>query len=254
MSSAAPARAPFDLKSTAWTLTALRLQTADVDRLALALDQRFAATPELFDGDPVVIDLSPLRESDAPIDFEALLPHIRRHRMLPIAVQGGSERQTALAAAAGLAMALDAATAGDSARVAGHRVLGAPTVDDAVPVREVIREVVREVEVVRERPADGAAPTLVVDKPLRSGQRIYARGGDVVLLAAVSVGAEIIADGSIHVYAPLRGRALAGARGNVAARIFSLCLDPQLVSIAGIYRTAETELPANVLGKPAQVR
>jgi septum site-determining protein MinC len=95
---------------------------------------------------------------------------------------------------------------------------------------------------------------VVVDKPLRSGQQVYARGADLVVLAMVSFGAEVIADGNIHVYAPLRGRAIAGARGNTEARIFCTCLEPQLVSIAGIYRTTETALPDSVRGKPAQVR
>ena len=105
----------------------------------------------------------------------------------------------------------------------------------------------------REVPVAGPG-TVVVDKPLRSGQQVYARGADLVVLAMVSFGAEVIADGNIHVYAPLRGRAIAGARGNTEARIFTTCLEPQLVSIAGIYRTTETALPADVLGKPAQVR
>jgi len=113
--------------------------------------------------------------------------------------------------------------------------------------REVVREVVREV------PVPGAA-AVVIDKPLRSGQQVYARGADLVVLSVVSFGAEVIADGNVHVYAPLRGRAIAGARGNTEARIFSTCMEPQLVSIAGIYRTTETALPAQVLGKPAQVR
>ncbi len=113
----------------------------------------------------------------------------------------------------------------------------------------------RTKEVVREVPMPGPGPgTVVVDKPLRSGQQVYARGADLVVMAVVSFGAEVIADGNIHVYAPLRGRAIAGARGNTEARIFSTCLEPQLVSIAGIYRTTETELPAEVRGKPAQVR
>jgi septum site-determining protein MinC len=99
-----------------------------------------------------------------------------------------------------------------------------------------------------------AVPTLVVSKPLRSGQKVYARGGDLVVLAMVNRGAEVIADGNIHVYAPLRGKAMAGARGNTSARIFSLCLEPELVSIAGIYRTTEQELAREVLGQPAQVR
>jgi septum site-determining protein MinC len=105
--------------------------------------------------------------------------------------------------------------------------------------------------VVREIPGPS---TMVIDKPIRSGQKIYARGADLVVLAMVNQGAEVVADGNIHVYAPLRGKAMAGARGNVSARIFSLCLEPELISIAGIYRTSETPLPANVAGKPAQVR
>ena len=96
--------------------------------------------------------------------------------------------------------------------------------------------------------------TMVVDKPLRSGQKIYARGCDLVVLAMVNQGAEVVADGNIHVYAPLRGKAMAGARGNTSARIFSLCLEPELVSIAGVYRTSENPLAPNVQGKAAQVR
>ena len=95
---------------------------------------------------------------------------------------------------------------------------------------------------------------MVIDRPLRSGQQVYARNADLVVLAAVNFGAEILADGHIHVYAPLRGRAIAGARGNAGARIFSTCMEPQLIAIAGTYRTTETALPADVHGKAAQVR
>lgn len=244
--SSAPARNAFDLKSTAWTLTALRLQTADMALLEQALDDRFADAPGLFDDDPVVLDLSPLREADAALDYAALLPLIRRHRLQPVAVQGGSVAQTAAARAAGLAEAMDAALPELPRAIAA---VPPPEVE----VREVIREVVREVEVVREAPAAGT-PTMIVDRPLRSGQRVYARGGDLVVMAIVSFGAEVIADGHIHVYAPLRGRAIAGARGDAAARIFSTCMEPQLVSIAGIYRTTDVPLPESVWGKPAQVR
>jgi septum site-determining protein MinC len=95
---------------------------------------------------------------------------------------------------------------------------------------------------------------MIVDTPVRSGQRIYARGSDLIVMAAVNPGAEIIADGSIHVYAPLRGRALAGANGNTEARIFSLNMEPELISIAGIYRTFEGGLPKEQAKRPAQVR
>lgn len=96
--------------------------------------------------------------------------------------------------------------------------------------------------------------TMYVSRPLRSGQQVYARGGDLVMLAAVNDGAEVIADGSIHVYAPLRGRAVAGARGDADARIFATHMQPQLVSIAGTYLTIDADLAPDVKGRPAQVR
>jgi len=158
---------------------------------------------------------------------------MRPYRVVPIAVRGGSAEQMAAAAAAGLVAAPDvrvvappAPTASKSARAA------APP--EAAPV-----------------PVPGA---LVIDKPLRSGQQVYARGRDLVVMSMVNAGAEVIADGHIHVYAPLRGKAMAGARGNTDARIFALSLEPELLSIAGIYRTSETPLPKTVWGHPTQVR
>jgi septum site-determining protein MinC len=97
-------------------------------------------------------------------------------------------------------------------------------------------------------------PTMVIDRPLRSGQQIYARGGDLVVLAAVNAGAEVIADGSIHIYAPLRGRALAGASGDAGARIFTTRFEAELVSIAGVYRTFETGVAKELAGRPVQVQ
>ena len=103
-------------------------------------------------------------------------------------------------------------------------------------------------------PAPEPAPrTVVLDKPLRSGQRFYAKGCDLIVTAMVSAGAEVIADGHIHVYAPLRGRALAGASGDKAARIFTTSLEAELLSIAGLYRTFEAGVPAELLRQPATV-
>jgi septum site-determining protein MinC len=95
---------------------------------------------------------------------------------------------------------------------------------------------------------------MIVDTPVRGGQRIYARGCDLILTAVVNAGAEVIADGSIHVYAPLRGRALAGAAGNAQARIFSLAMEAELVSIAGVYRTFDEGWPKDLSGKAVQIR
>ena len=232
-------RTSFDLKSASLPVVAVVLKTTDAAQFAADLAERVADDPGFFDNDPVLIDLAPLREAPEPIDFAAITAQLRRHSTLPVAVRGGSATQMAAARAAGLALAPDAPPARAEAPVP--------------EVREVIREVVHEVEVVREVPMAGPN-TVVVDKPLRSGQQVYARGADLIVMAMVSFGAEVIADGNIHVYAPLRGRAIAGARGNTDARIFCTCMEPQLVSIAGIYRTTETELPDSVRGKPAQVR
>jgi len=236
---AGAARTSFDLKSAQLPVVAVALRTTDAAVLAADLAARLADDPEFFDNDPVLIDLAAVRDAAEPVDFEALTASLRALHTQPVAARGGSPEQMAAALAAGLVAAPEAAAARAAA--------------PAAPAREVVREVVREVEVPAPVPVAGPA-TVVVDKPLRSGQQVYARGGDLVVMAVVSFGAEVIADGNIHIYAPMRGRAIAGARGNTEARIFSTCLEPQLVSIAGIYRTTETELPENVRGKPAQVR
>jgi len=237
VSPASPTPAAFELKSASLSLVAVVLKTTDLALLSQALDERFADAPGLFDQDPVAIDLSLVRDSTEAIDFAALVQLLRGHKMLPIAAKSGSALQMEAALAAGLSEAHGPA---------------AP----AQPVRSVKPE---DLPATPAPPAPDEAPTpvrttLIVDKPLRSGQRIYAKGSDLVVLAVVSHGAEVIADGNIHVYAPLRGRALAGAMGDTGARIFSTCMEPQLLSIAGIYRTTETELPASVLGKPGQVK
>ena len=134
----------------------------------------------------------------------------------------------------------------------GAQPRGEPTVKTVV--QEVIKEVIREVRVEVPVQVAVASTTMLIDKPLRSGQQIYAKGGDLIITAVVNHGAEVIADGSIHVYAPLRGKAIAGAKGNKDARIFATCMEPELLSIAGTYRTTENPLPPNVRGKPAQIR
>ncbi len=235
--SAARTRAVFEFKSATLPLIAVILKTADLAILSEALDIQLADSPDFFDQEPVVIDLSQLAETGAGapgIDFGALRELLARHQTQPIAVRGGDDAQNAAARAAGLSVA--------AMPVAPSPRTSAPP---AEPPSEAPR-IVREVQV----PANG---TLLIDKPLRSGQQVYARGGDVIVTAVVSFGAEVIADGNVHVYAPLRGKAIAGARGDVAARIFTTCMEAQLVAIAGIYRTAEVALPGDVAGKPAQV-
>ena len=231
MTVALAGRAPatFEIKSANLPLVALLLKSADLELLGLELRGRFGDIPDFFDNDPLVIDLAPLHGQQ--VDFGRLVEMLKGYKVVPVAVKGGSGEQYEQAARAGLFVAHDALT-------------------PALSQRE------RE-----QQPKAKAAPlppppasALVIDKPLRSGQQVYARGRDLVVLSMVNPGAEVIADGHIHVYAPLRGKAIAGARGDADARILTLCLEPELVSIAGVYRTSENPLPDTLRGRPAQVR
>jgi septum site-determining protein MinC len=218
----------FEIKSANLPLVALLLKSSDIAAVSREMGARFGETPDFFDQDAVVIDLAPLQsQASAQIDFPALMALLRRHKLVPIAVKGGSAEQISAAQHAGLLAAPDS-------HLLAPRSTHAPAESAAAPSMP--------------------PGPLIIDKPLRSGQQVYARGRDLVLLAIVNAGAEVIADGNIHVYAPLRGKAMAGARGNTDARIFALALEAQLVSIAGIYRTSENPLPPGIAGKPAQVR
>lgn len=223
--------ARLELKSAALTLMAVVLKTTDLVLLADELERRASVMPGLFDDEPVAVDLSGVRDAEDSIDFDALMALLRLHRMRPLAVRGGSAEQVAAAIAAGLLEAPEGAR---------------PTPREAL-APEVIERVV-EVQL-------SALPPLIVDKPLRSGQQVYARGRDLIVLALVSHGAEVMADGHVHVYAPLRGRAHAGKAGNTEARIFCHRMEAQLLAIAGVHRTTDGPLPEGVtIGGGAMVR
>ncbi|SFB83432.1 septum site-determining protein MinC [Polaromonas sp. OV174] len=237
MTVAIPATAPvtFEIKSANLPLVALLLKSTDLEALARELAQRFGDTPDFFDQDALMIDLAPLQakpgaDDSNAIDFSALISLLGHYQLVPISVKNGNPAQMAAALQAGLLPAPDA-------HLTSPRHVPPPPSEPA--------------------PAPTpAAPlgALVIDKPLRSGQQVYARGRDLIVLAMVNAGAEVIADGHIHVYAPLRGKAMAGARGNTEARIFALALEAELLSIAGVYRTSENPLPPGVAGHPTQVR
>ena len=241
------ASAAFELKGVTLTLVAVLLKTTDLGTLSLALQARLGDAPEALDHDPVVIDLSAVRGTAEAIDFHALIALLQRFRMHPIAARAGSAAQMEEALAAGLVES-QGNTPAARADLPAAVLAASPEAVLAASPTPPVAEAAAQVAPATPRPA------LVIDKPLRSGQRVYAKGGDLIVLAVVSYGAEVIADGNIHVYAPLRGRAAAGALGDTGARIFTTCMEAQLLSIAGIYRTTETELNPDVLGKPAQVR
>ncbi len=222
----------FDIKSGSLELIVLRIKSADLNLLRDDFARRFAEMPNFFEQDELVIDLSQLRRGssdlpafETPIEFSIVISMLRDYQLRPLAVQGANEKQTTAAIAAGL-----------------------------VPCPGILMPKAKPEFRHRADPSVLAPPedALVIDKPLRSGQQVYARGRDLVMMAQVNSGAEVIADGHIHVYAPLLGKALAGALGNVRARIFSVFMAPELVSIAGIYSTGDGKVPESVYGKTAQ--
>jgi septum site-determining protein MinC len=244
----------FELKSAQLTLVALLIKTPDLAKLAAELLKKFGPngeSPEFFDTDGVVLDFTQAGLNLPHPQWNLLLNTLSQCRLVASAVRGLDDASLAVAKKSGIAEAppdirrpaiSKASPVAASPAVAPPVAL--PKASQALPSPAMTPPVARE----------GANPTMVVSKPLRSGQKVYARGADLIVMAMVNRGAEVIADGNIHVYAPLRGKAMAGARGNTSARIFALALEPELVSIAGVYRTTEQELGPDVLGKPAQVR
>ncbi|MFM0669950.1 septum site-determining protein MinC [Paraburkholderia sediminicola] len=265
-----PKKSPFfELRSGSVDTLLFVVKTTDLDAMRAELTRRFEATPEFFANDVVAIDVRRLAENErVPLaDIAQLLDSVR---MRPVGVVANAqqawaaESQLPLLEARDRRGATNAAKSGDedSAAAAAPAVtaatatpptdlfeLAAATPESGTPATAAAVEPAPAAEPVR---LATSSQTMVVDKPLRSGQRIYAKG-DLVVLGLVSYGAEVIAEGNIHIYAPLRGRALAGVQGNHDARIFCTCLEPELISIAGIYRTTENPLPADVLGKPVQI-
>ncbi|MET3446475.1 septum site-determining protein MinC [Ralstonia sp. 1138] len=242
----------FEIRSGTVDALLLSPRTADMDALAAELTRRFADTPEFFSNDVIAIDVRRLA-ADERLPIDRLVETLTALRARAIGVVASPE-QAEWAQAFGLPL-LDShgrrPRGGNDAKDADSK--DAQDAPDA-PEHAQAAEAPASTPAIPAADAVAMQPgTMIVDRPLRSGQRIYARG-DLVVLDLVSDGAEVIAEGNIYVYASLRGRALAGVKGNLDARIFCTCLEPQLISIAGIYRTGETPWPDAYASKPAQVR
>jgi septum site-determining protein MinC len=236
----------FELRSGSVDTLLFVVKTTDLDALKRELTRRFEVTPEFFSGDVVAIDVRRLEKDErVPLaDLASLLDSVRM-RIIGVVAE---PHQTGWAADAGLPL-LEARDrrASPSKPEQTEQSERKEQSHSAEPTAQP-----KLAADVPARPTAGMQ-TRIIDKPLRSGQQVYAKG-DLIVLGLVSYGAEVIAEGNIHIYAPLRGRALAGVHGNHDARIFCTCLEPELISIAGIYRTTENPLPADVVGKSTQIR
>lgn len=253
----------FKIKHANFPLFVLHITTTDMGQLKKKLKARLKATPDFFDGTPMVLGLAGIADSGFTPDFADLESFMRGLGIHTAGVVDGSPEQNEAAVKAGLGIFPEAAVrpsvagAPDSA----GRAETQPQAEEAAPetVSAEHESVPSSSGTKADSPEQPAAapifrPAMVIDKPVRTGQRIYAEGSDLVVLAVVNAGAELIADGDIHIYAPFRGRAIAGAHGNQSARIFVQRLEAELISIAGSFQLFESGVPENVRGVPAQVR
>jgi septum site-determining protein MinC len=238
--------AVFELKAAGFTLPIIRLLEADIEAVAAELGARVEQAPEFFRNTPVVIDLSAFPEGGAKVEFPLLVGLLRGYGMIPFGVRGGNKAQNEAAEAMELAILGEHETR--ATRTERAIVPEEPAPSAPAPAAPSVQQ--GEPAPIP-RAGAGAAFTLVT-RPVRSGQRVYAAGGDLSIIAAVSSGAELMADGNIHVYGPLRGRALAGMKGNTDARIFCQDLQAELVSVAGHYRVSEN-IPMELRGVPVQI-
>ncbi len=267
---------PIDIKSATIQGLSLILRSGDMGAIESDLSARVSNAGDLFTNAPVLIDVTALTADGTAekLELNRLINLLRRHKMRAVGIVGAAGLLLDQAGALGLIEELDirprsrpkapepevepapeqiaAAEPSEASDLLPLADLFSDASPAPAPVAADVREDVQAA--VREAVAGLTSPTLVIDRPLRSGQRVYARGGDLVLLGVVSHGAEVIADGNIHVYGPLRGRAIAGASGDAEARIFAGSMEPELISIAGTYRTTDRPLAADVQGKPALAR
>ncbi len=230
-----PASAALEIKIATVVAVAATLHDPDLNVIDAALRDMTSGDAGFFDREFAVIDVASIAGTPAAqrIDWSALIALFQSYSLNPVAVRNAPPAMQPAILAHGLSLDNSAARPRPEAAPAPAPRAVAPSPAASHPVSML---------------------AMIVDMPVRAGQRIYARGSDLIVTAAVNNGAELIADGSIHVYAPLRGRALAGASGNPEARIFALSMEAELVSIAGVYRTFDDGYPDGVAQHSVQVR
>lgn len=231
---AAERDAPFQLRGNSFTMMVLKVFNPASPNFFSMLGGKVRQAPNFFRHAPVVLDFDDLSESMADLDVAGFVGAVREHHLRPIGFVGGPRAIQDAASALGLVpMPTGRAAPIENARpnVPLNSALLAPP----APPEPVYR------------------PALVVSEPVRSGQQVYAEKCDLIITAPVSHGAEVLADGNIHVYGALRGRALAGISGEMSARIFCQSLEAEVVSIAGLYRVSE-DFDSSWTRKPVQVR
>lgn len=215
-----------ELKGSVFTLPVLRVSSADLRAIERDLSERLAQAVTFFQNAPIVLDFERIGHPDCALDLVLLVELLRKKRLIPVGVRNAAPHQAEAAVAAGLALL----RGGAPSKSPPEAMMAAPKAAPPAP---------RE--------------TKFVTQAVRSGQKIHAPHGDLVVLAHVNAGAEIVANGNIHVYGALRGRALAGVNGDVTARIVCQHMEAELVAVAGQFRVFEDIIPGDIFGKLTQI-
>lgn len=212
-------------------LAQVRIRTTALDTIRDEIHDRIKTAPQLFERTAVCLDLSALEHEPSVEEVRGVFDVIRDAGLFPIGLAHGTAVVHTLADALRLPVLTQFR--------AQTRTPPAAPAEQRRPAPSAAAEV------------DFSVPTLMHHHPVRSGQRVYAKHRDLVITSVVGAGSEVIADGCVHIYGPLRGRAIAGARGEVTARVFCQEFQAELVSIAGVFRVFET-IPSDLAGKPVQ--
>jgi len=241
---AAAQESAFEIRFGQVGLAQMRIRSTDAATVQAQLTARVAAAPALFERAALCLDLSPLDHDVSAAELRAVLESIRRTGLLPVGLAHGTAAVDALARELDLPVLTQFraqqsyGAAVSAVKAASQQPTPAPAPAPVPTPAPATEEIV-------------AIPALMHHRPVRSGQRIYARHRDLVVTSAVGAGAEVMADGCVHVYGTLRGRAMAGVRGEVSARVFCHQFHAELVSVAGVFRVFET-IPPDLAGKPVQ--
>ncbi len=214
--------ATFQFKGSLFTLTVMVLETGDFTYLPLQLEQLISRTPKFFHNMPIVLDVHKINKSKYNWQLNELINLIREKNIIPMGIRGATTAINEVALSLGLAVMPLGKTETTPPIEIETRSKPTPKSTEKKSKTDTLNHSYQSL-------------SKIIDRPVRSGQQIYAKGGDLIILASVSHGAELLADGNIHVYGTLNGRALAGVNGEKSAQIFCQRLGAELISIAGHY-------------------
>ncbi len=219
-------KSALEFKSTSFSVPVLVITSPELKQIEHQLEEKIAQAPEFFNNSPVLIDLQDCNHQGYTIDLNTLIKYLHTKRIFPVGICGGNDQQNNLA---------------HQLNIPVHTLRGTNPGNKVSSKKLANKQIEEPNKESPSKPTEPLAPlveNMLISQPIRSGQRIYAKG-DLIILSHVSAGAEVMAEGNIHIYGALRGRALAGVQGNIESRIFCSSLEAELISIAGHYKISE---------------